>query len=60
METVDHFTAAVSLVDLFGEEAWFRASLRSDTALDAGDVEEARFWQRVAALLKTGTSEQAH
>lgn len=56
-DPADHFTAAASLLDLFGLDAAIRAAMRSDAALDEGDVEGARFWASVEKLLRGRPSE---
>jgi hypothetical protein len=48
----DHFAAAASLQDLYGDDASIRAAMRSDAALDEGDIEGARFWQAVEKALR--------
>jgi hypothetical protein len=52
-----HWRAADEMIRLFGPDAGLRAALRADKALEEGDTEGFRFWQKVEAALRPRAAE---
>jgi hypothetical protein len=52
IEDLDIWGAAMLLIDESGEDALVRAVRRVDALLEAGDIDGAEIWRRVAAAIE--------